>query len=800
MVKVSSDVLPGGANAGSFLTNKLKKATQYVNALSPAAELDLIKLKETNPTAAAEKQVKESDATAPHPGEEGLSAYIGIQYDFNSKTLHANFDIYINAAGGLLTGIGAGNRAGWSVFHSEPGKWYFRAGTPTNPIGIKFGIGSIFLKTTSYLMLGDDMPAFPAPPRQVLDIFRESGLEYKSPMNQGDLAGGRGIAFGAGLQLSTGDLRFLIFYANFSAGLGFDVMLKDYGPNARCASIQPIGMNGWYAQGQAYAYLQGELGVKIKLLFIKKKIVIIKGGAAALLQARLPNPTWIGGALAFNINILNGLIKGHFNFKFSFGNDCQIVSADVPTEEELSIIEEVKPENGSSNLSLLTHPSIKFRIKPGDVLEIPKDDGSGNEYYKPNLDVFKLYKGTVEIPGTINYNDSRDLATFVPLAVLDPQTQYKLIVNVSFQKNINGIWATYTDNGQRVEEKKEYIFTTGLAPVELPVNLISRLYPFFEQRNYYKDEPNKGIIRLNQAFPAYFANFNKWKIKVESINGQEMGTAYATTDGTNNFYFGIPTNLLPNTAYNFMLLGEGATNTSLDTSKASLKFKFTTSNYPTLAAKINALQITQPIVGRVSSDVIDLQANLAAYEGFELYELTGNAYTGNVPMIKVAADVTDETYYNEIIKPLIYPTAPPDGLPDGSNGVIYITDPNANMYGVPPLTAITPSWFYLNSLQSTEYTSLLKTRMPFVHNTNKYFNLHYLEYRRKLIDKYIGSGNGLSVEAGGVPAYLPQNLKDIMERGFPFMIKGFYKTTFSFIQYDGTAGNTATFTYENPIE
>jgi len=44
-------------------------------------------------------------------------------------------------------------------------------------------------------------------------------------------------------------------YARFQAGVGFDIMLKDYG-NARCkGSSDEIGINGWYANGQAYAYL-----------------------------------------------------------------------------------------------------------------------------------------------------------------------------------------------------------------------------------------------------------------------------------------------------------------------------------------------------------------------------------------------------------------------------------------------------------------------------------------------------------------------------------------------------------------
>ena len=103
-------------------------------------------------------------------------------------------------------------------------------------------------------------------------------------------------------------------YANFNAGLGFDVMLKDYA-QAQCRGRSgTIGMGGWYAMGQTYAYLQGELGVKVKLWLIRIRVPVIKGGAAALLQAGLPDPTFFKGYLGVNLNVL-GLIKGKARFQ-----------------------------------------------------------------------------------------------------------------------------------------------------------------------------------------------------------------------------------------------------------------------------------------------------------------------------------------------------------------------------------------------------------------------------------------------------------------------------------------------------
>src|SRR5690606_13023558 len=152
--------------------------------------------------------------------------------------------------------------------------WYLHVGTPSNPIGVRIGIKGLSIKTTSYFMAGHNLPAFPSPPQQVVSVLQQSGLKYVNDISSKDLAGGRGLAFGAGINVNTGDLRFLIFYANFAAGIGFDVMLKDYG-DAHCqGSTERIGVNGWYAHGQAYAYLQGELGVRIKIGPIRKRISI----------------------------------------------------------------------------------------------------------------------------------------------------------------------------------------------------------------------------------------------------------------------------------------------------------------------------------------------------------------------------------------------------------------------------------------------------------------------------------------------------------------------------------------------
>lgn len=782
--------IPGGVE--EFVKGRFKGLEEKLNSLDSSAKEQLDKLKLTD----ASKAAKEQNVSPEKPGDGGLSAYIGIQYDFNAKTLHANFDMYINAASGMLRGIGDDYRAGWAVLHIEPSKWYLHMGTPTNPIGVQIGVGPLRIKTTSYFMAGHDLPAFPAPPQKVIDLLRESGLRYANDISSNDLAGGRGLAFGAGIQVNTGDLRFLVLYANFAAGLGFDVMLKDYG-NAHCeGSNERIGVNGWYAHGQAYAFLQGELGIRVKIGPIKKRIPIIKGGAAALLQAKLPNPTWVGGYMGFYVRILGGLIKGRFNFKFSFGNDCEITNDDGEADENIQVIEALTPDDGTTAASVLTTAKLKLRIKPEEEMEVQKEDGSGYEFFKAKVESFKLYQGTNEIASAVKYSEDGTELSLKPVAVLNSNTAYKIVALVAFQQKINGKWVGLSENGVKVQEKKEYTFTTGLAPDTLDYTLLQRMYPFFDQRNFYKDEPNKGVIKLNQTYPAYFSKFAKWKVKVETLDGMEIATNYAATSNDSLFTFALPSNLNASTTYRLLLLGEEPTDPSSDINKPGLKFNFTTSQYGTLAAKLQALRLTQPVVSRLSSDVIDLQAGVNNYEGFELYEIAGDKYTEYKPMIEGEINVNGEIYYNQIIKPLIYPRYP--GPMVAGDDTMYIQDPEALIYGAPPFKAVTPSWYYINSLQSKAFNNLLRTRMPFVHNANKYYNLHFLELRKKIINKYIGQ-SGLLIDQGQVESF-PEQFLDLVNKAFPFMLKGEYKIRLRFVQLDGTKGIPGEFIYLNPMD
>ncbi|GHV58794.1 hypothetical protein FACS1894182_11870 [Bacteroidia bacterium] len=153
--------------------------------------------------AAWEKKKQESPSEAAGESKENqesvknaaMAAVVGMLYNVPEKTFHANFDFYMNAVGGVLRGTASNNRAGYGVLHFSPSKWYIHLGTPDDRIGLQLGIpGIATVKATAYFMLGDEMPAAPAPPKEVTDILNDRGESVRYMRDLNALQTGKGIA------------------------------------------------------------------------------------------------------------------------------------------------------------------------------------------------------------------------------------------------------------------------------------------------------------------------------------------------------------------------------------------------------------------------------------------------------------------------------------------------------------------------------------------------------------------------------------------------------------------------------
>ena len=738
-------------------------------------------------------------------GQKGINGYVAIEYDFTTSTLHGQLESYIDIIGGLFRGVGENNRSGWAVLHFAPDTWYVHVGTPTDNIGIKVGIGSFALRTGGYFMVGDYIPAAPGPPpivAQILGVDAEV-LDYMRDENA--LSEGRGVAFGANFSVDTGEILFLVFYARLQAGIGTDIMVRDYG-EAECRGSGQVGINGWYANGQSYAYLQGDIGINLKLLFIKKKISILSAGAAVLMQTKLPNPTWFRGYVGGRFSVLGGLVKGHFRLKVELGHQCEFLNG-APLDG-LKIIADINPIQNSTNVDVFTVSQVGFNMKINEPFEFEDDEGIGT--YRINLKEFKITENGNEIAGTISWNDNKDLLRFTPFEILPPETELKLTVTVSFDQLENGTWKVMKEDGKEALETEERTFTTGIAPDYIPLTNIAYSYPVIDQKYLYKDEYQNAYVKLrigqsylfnaqDYTYHALFETGNTSLEKPLSYNSAQKKVSVAFPSLSNTSAYTIRFESVPpaseatnlNDDYVSQNVGQGndvaVRNVSLSGTASNaeatemLSYSFSTSNYTTFQAKIEAKNLTVPLVDIIYSDVHSLEAEVSNSEPFENLELNGGRYTDNQSLIKVEA-VLDDAYYKNEIQPLIYQGYPLENQ--------FTVDRDINVLGLPPTKGVETLTWYQTYLENIPNDPLLRTRLPFRYYLAFYYKQDFIDIQYKIVNTYLQD-----------PAAHPDQIAtyDYIINGiFPYLKQGNYKSNLSYILPGGQNGTSKTFTFNKP--
>lgn len=703
-----------------------------------------------------------------------ISFKAAIQFDIANKTTHGTLDVRINAA--FISGVGEGGKAGWAVFHKDPQDWYLYIGTPDNRIGVKIGVAGVYLKTDSYIMAGTKLPGSPPPPAHIARILGTNVQTLNYMRDENALANAGGFAFGTDLSIDTGDLTFLIFYANFKAGIGFDIMLKNY-QEAQCSNTgEQIGINGWYANGQSYAYLQGELGVKVKLYFIKAKIPIISAGAAVLMQAKLPNPSWFRGYVGGYMNILGGLIKGKFNFKVTIGEQCEFAQGGVL--DGMKMIMDVSPKDKTDNVDVFAVPQATFALKVNEPIEIPDDKGVSSTY-KVILDKFTISGDNGQlIEGDLEWSNIKDRVNFVSKDILPPDKMFKILVQVSFQKLENGIYIPVTENGQIIKETEERTFTTGSAPDHIPLTNIEYSYPVVNQKFYLQDEYKKAYIKLKRGQDYLFED-GKWETKVKihcEVDSKESESVFNYDPTGNEIYFDM-SKLKNRESYRLIIYSKGkegvvSKNTSISSSENNnesytiaekkaenlvregeierLKYDFRTSKYNLFDDKIKAIRVSNYNFIVQSTDVISLANNISESEPFEETDLIGNIYTGNKPLVDIEADLSDE-YYQQDINPILYSKLP-------VSGKYTIKYRKIEELGLIPKKALSINSYYLNSVQNSINYNDISTYFPYEYDLAIYYKRDLIDVRGQIVNDL---ASGIITTSDSAYKFLDNNFKSM---------------------------------------
>lgn len=641
---------------------------------------------------------------------EMMRATVDLLLDFERDVFHAEMELYLNVAG-VLKGRGANNRAGWGVMHIDPDKWYLHLGTPTDPIGLDF-IG--LMQVGSYFMAGHDIPDAMMMNRRVLDILNMTNEDFNGQRKDNDLALGKGLAFGASFDLDTKDLTFLIFYARFMLGGGFDVMLLDYGPDAYCLGHSaPVGINGWFAKGQAYAYFGGEIGIKVRIFRRKRKFEIINLQTAAALRIEGPNPTWMKGVVGGKYKILGGLVKGRCKFQASIGEKCDLqYSRDL---SDLEIIGGLSPATNSYDVDIFTLPQGVFNMPIGKTLKFSENENSTKEF-RINLVEFALYRDGQIIPGLFEWDEDQTTLAYTPYEIFDPNTSYKIVAKVSFEEKINGKWETYKDeSGNLYVETKEASFTIGDKPDKIPSEYVTYTYPVDRMMNFYKNESNTAYVTFKANIATFFRPEDGWGQRCKwtpVLGGQPLYSTLTYKPDQKCVETPVPAGLSAKTMYHFDIeeyplsainaidrnvvtqsnidVSEGADTTAMITTRQAegviedtevrsiYSLDFRTSKYNTFSDKLSVNEMTIKWLDRVSPAVDNLIATKYDDEMFDSYEIRGNSLFG--PIVAIEASLDGADWYQNNIYSLMYQDYPlhPEAL----------VSRNTSLGGIPPVKPV----------------------------------------------------------------------------------------------------------------
>ncbi len=457
-------------------------------------------------------------------GQYPFTASSLVKYDNTNKSFFAYLRAYLNL--GVIHGKGDDNKLVDATAYFGPDKWYTYLGRPNDRCGIVADLGSIFhLDINSYFMAGKIDARLPDPDPRLKSLFKESQWQsFEKRKSTPSLDEADGVAFGVGF--STGlKVNPWPFYASLDVATGGEFLLANYGKNAHCkGSSSTIGINGWYANAQLWAYLDAQLGIQVKFLRKKRKFTIFDAAAGAILQGAGPNPFYFTGLVGCKYKVLGGLFKGTCSLKFEIGEPCEIVQEKGLLDQ--SIISSLTPDNGSTDVNVFVSPQMLLNVDCRNQMTF-EVDGQKNTY-KVFVDYVKItnFATGEELKGKISVDDEGLVVSFDPETALESTTKYKMEAKVTFKQWVNGGWQTAKDpDGTEYVESMQSVFTSGERPKHvLPGDLFCS-YPLDRMYNFYPNETAQGYLCLKENYGYLFNQVPEGyeqKLRLSTLDGRSQ--------------------------------------------------------------------------------------------------------------------------------------------------------------------------------------------------------------------------------------------------------------------------------------
>ena len=475
------------------------------------------------------------------------------------QMFYGGMDLYLDM--NTLTGRKSDNKVVNVDYQVEVGGdniWFLYAGDPRedNYGTLRFDFpGMPKIKGRGYFMAGYNLPDDIPIPEQVEWLMQNPKTGNGDNALESDLAtaqqrddyekllaqNANGMAFGAQLD-ATFDVDALLIYASMTASLGFDMNITQSDTRTCYISSEGTvapGINGWYARGQVYAGLEGDIGLRFKFAGKNRDINLFYLAAAVMISGGGPNPEWIEGRAGIRYSVLEGTFSGNTTFDLTIGQKC------VPDYEDpfagLEIIYDTYPADEEENVSIFLNPSATF-VLPIDkrfTLPIIAEDGTtSDQTYE-----LSLHKAKIKPTGRGNnfsvedflWDDAHTQVSMEMDQLLSELSDYELTIEVRGYEINNGQKNELRDeNGNIWKEKRTVHFTTGEAPYPIPDNNVVRTSPIRNQRYFLQDEPALKVAQIifdrnmkdNDPDEGYFPESNDKKSyeyfwRFQDLNGGE---------------------------------------------------------------------------------------------------------------------------------------------------------------------------------------------------------------------------------------------------------------------------------------
>ncbi len=421
-----------------------------------------------------------------------ITAGVMIDYNFSTSTFHGVFNYTVDFSPIISS-------HGQMVAHADPSVWYFTVGTPNEPITAQL---LSLVEVKSYFMTGSSIPSPPDLPDYIKSKFPSFAIA-RSPF----ISTGGGFAFGVSAGFHTGKVTFLIFYGQIDAQMGFDISLLDVGTKQICNNVNgTVGINGWYASGDIYAYLAASIGLHVDVWFTSGDFEILGVSAAAALVGGGPNPTWLKGGVDGSYDILDGLISGNCHFEFTLGNVC-IPDPGTPFDK-IGLISAVQP-GGGNGVDVFVQPQAAFNFAIGQNIEIKEvgDDGTTIiRTFRASLTDFSMAQGGRGVPATYGVSADGTQATLTPQECLAPRAQHAVHVAAAGEEFKNNAWGpAKKPDGTSAVQDTTVTFTTGDRPDKIDSSNVMYSYPFTRQRFFLQNENHNGRVALRIGQQYLFA-------------------------------------------------------------------------------------------------------------------------------------------------------------------------------------------------------------------------------------------------------------------------------------------------------